>query len=165
MTTNMVIKTTKFNFKDDLVLQTPLGTAGEYGQVYLRIMKAGPAIARVYFVNIDQLGQCNEVDIPDGITIYDNTNRVKCVSMRSGTTIENQGGSSAVDLVSYPGNTMNGSKVYDMDVCIDKTDVGPNPMFPFYVLCWTCNYTVKFHDTVVFELVADRQWTIISDKW
>lgn len=59
---------TQFSFKNNSqIMEFPVGD-----NVLARIESAGPSIARLYFVQNQA-----EIKIPEGIRVYDNTNKVK----------------------------------------------------------------------------------------
>lgn len=98
-----------FSFQEKTFLQTSLDDV-----MYMRIAPTGPSVARVYFVHSNTH---DEVPIPSGITIYDNTNQCKVV------------------------------KLYSTES---------------FALYWGDNYTIKYNDVTVYELVTQRQWSVTA---
>lgn len=64
----MANNTLSFSFHEETLIQTPLNDT-----INMRIVKTGPAIARVYFVDSRTH---RDLPIPEDFTIYDDTNDV-----------------------------------------------------------------------------------------
>ena len=93
-------------------------------EITMCVKRVGFGIARVYFVN-KTLSENNtseqpielETDIPNGIKVYDVTNRVYLTPLK-------------------------------------KTK--------YFVLGWTDNYSITFHDVPILDLVNERSWNVTT---
>ena len=114
---------TDFSFMNPQTMYVPVNN-----EVTMCIKRISFAVARVYFVN-KTLSESNtseqdplqpaelEIDIPNGIKVYDVTNTVYCTPLKK------------------------------------RQD---------FVLCWTDNYSITFHDVPILDLVNERRWNVTT---